>query len=322
MIHTNRMFKIIIVMVALVQLIGCGRSIEENVNQPETTAEYRLSHGITSLDILTEHINYCGVPIEIEYEFENGNVDANMGLLLFLDGDLQPFAIDSGECQIMNIVDLPADQTKTVTIAFTPVKGHVGQALPLHIVALFDARNKIDSPSIAVPFFQAISQAFPATIMFENDFPVTTFQDYYISNISAVSLESTVMELNAPLETAESKLILPEFSSANDVINKQACFNSPITLQLSNTYEKDTEYHIFAFINNSPVFWGEKSFLSVLVPAQKMYSMSVEINIDDSISEKQIDKNQMFFIAVPIHDANQQKGTMVLKTKTTSIIMK
>ena len=81
-------------------------------------------------------------------------------------------------------------------------------------------------------------------------------------------------------------------------------------------------YHIFAFINNSPVFWGEKSFLSVLVPAQKMYSMSVEINIDDSISEIQIDKNQMFFIAVPIHDANQQKGTMVLKTKTTSIIMK
>ena len=72
------------------------------------------------------------------------------------------------------------------------------------------------------------------------------------------------------------------------------------------------------FINNSPVFWGEKSFLSVLVPAQKMYSMSVEINIDDSISEIQIDKNQMFFIAVPIHDANQQKGTMVLKTKTTS----
>ena len=44
--------------------------------------------------------------------------------------------------------------------------------------------------------------------------------------------------------------------------------------------------------------------------------MSVEINIDDSISEIQIDKNQMFFIAVPIHDANQQKGTMVLKTTT------
>lgn len=317
----RKFFAIAAAVLVLIQLTGCGSEyVDRDAGKLTAESEYRLSHGISSFDVLTEQVTYTGGRIEIDYEFENGNVDANVGLLLFLDGCIQPFSLNAAEeTAAMNMVDLPADSKETITLSFTPVKGTVGDMLPLHIVAIFDAKNTIDSPTLALPFFQELSQAFPAAVIFEENSTNDNLQSWYETNYNATSHDEKITEIDANQIAAGAKLVLSSFLNADDIESKQAIFGLPIELKLSNTEEKEAEYHIFAFFNNEPVPWNEESFISVTVPSESSYSANVTIS---SLKSNDEESGQLFFIAVPIHEATQQAGTMVLKTKTIALCPK
>lgn len=138
---------------------GCvqQQTIESSSPLP-TQSEFSLSHGVSSIDILTEDLTFTGAPVHLTYEFETGNVDSNIGLLLFLNGNIQPFSVNDNHPSVMNIVSLPATQKKVISLSFEPITGLAGDYLPLHIVAIFDAANRIENPTIATAFFQELSQ--------------------------------------------------------------------------------------------------------------------------------------------------------------------
>lgn len=142
---------------------GCvqQQTVESSSPLP-TQSEFSLSHGVSSIDILTEDLTFTGAPVHLTYEFETGNVDSNIGLLLFLNGDIQPFSVDDNYPSVMNIVSLPANQKKVISLSFEPITGLAGDYLPLHIVAIFDAANRIDNSTIATAFFQELIQTFKA----------------------------------------------------------------------------------------------------------------------------------------------------------------
>ena len=75
---------------------GCvqQQTIESSSPLP-TQSEFSLSHGVSSIDILTEDLTFTGAPVHLTYEFETGNVDSNIGLLLFLNGNIQPCKLNS-----------------------------------------------------------------------------------------------------------------------------------------------------------------------------------------------------------------------------------
>ena len=95
-------------MLLLIQMSGCSTSsVPEKVDTPEVISEYTLSHGVSSLDVIKENLYYVGKPLQLEYTFENGNVDSNIGLLMFIDGDIQPFSVDGDEDpKVMNIIEM------------------------------------------------------------------------------------------------------------------------------------------------------------------------------------------------------------------------
>lgn len=112
---------------------GCvqQQTVESSSPLP-TQSEFSLSHGVSSIDILTEDLTFTGAPVHLTYEFETGNVDSNIGLLLFLNGDIQPFSVDDNYPSVMNIVSLPANQKKVISLSFEPITGLAGDYLPLH----------------------------------------------------------------------------------------------------------------------------------------------------------------------------------------------
>ena len=312
-------------MLLLIHMTGCkAGSSQDSLSTPKTISEYSLSHGITSLDILKESLKYEGAPIQIEYEFENGNKDSNIGLLLFLDGHIQPFTIDkNGTPKVMNIIELKADSKKSITIAFDPVRGQLGETIPLHIVAIFDAGNTIQTPTIAISFFQALSQAFPVRVEFQKDSSCILDKNFYNSQFTLEVKSGSISKLDIQTTDTEaeteSKLVLQGFLSGNDQESKHMKIGESYTLELSNVSDENAQYHVFCFIDNKPVLWKDSPFYSITVPSKSEAVIGIkeikENNNDFSDSEKK----QLFFIAVPIHDASKQLGTMVLKTKTVNL---
>lgn len=306
-------------LIALFLLGGCttSKDIEnEDVSEATLLSEYSLSHGITSLDILTEHITYSESPIQIDYEFENGNMDVNIGMLLFLDGYLQPFSIDfSEEKAVMNIIDLNANSSKTVCISFDPIAGTAGQNLPLHIVVILDAKDTFPTSASTASFFQSLSQAYPVAIMFETDGCGIPFQNYYQPTFSIISNDGNISGLMDEQSNSRPELRFPQFSSINDILDKSVSFSLPINIELDNVSENEKQYNIFAFIDNTPVLWNGSPFLSISIPAKSQYS--TDIMVDTTVDKtSSVRSRQLFLVAVPLHEADIQQETLVLKTKT------
>ena len=307
-------------MLLLIQMSGCSTSsVPEKVDTPEVISEYTLSHGVSSLDVIKENLYYVGKPLQLEYTFENGNVDSNIGLLMFIDGDIQPFSVDGDEDpKVMNIIEMKADTEKTITVSFNPISGNAGETLPLHIVAIFDAGRTIKTPSISISFFQALSQAFPAKIQFDEDSSCVLNEETYNSQFIVEVDKENFSKLDIENSDTDSEITLQGFLSGKDQESKYMELEETYTLELRNTSDEDTEYHIFCFVNNEPVLWNDSPYYSISVSAKN----AAYLDIKEHKNNDEVDisgDDQLYFIALPIHDASKQMGTKVLKTKTVYI---
>lgn len=314
-----------ILLIALMLVTGCTPLRDPpNSNplpdsSPTVISEFRLSHGISSLDILTEYITYNGQPVHLEYEFENGNISSNLGLILFLNGHIQPFSVDNSEdYSAINIVDLEPDSSKTITINFDPIFGAAGDTIPLHIAAIFDAKNTISNPTIATSFFQTLSQAFPVSVVLNMDCNTTSCESFYASSISVKSENNQVLTRDDTEQNQKADFLFTDFPSVTEVEGNHISFNQSSTIELINDSDHGKEYHIFAFVDNEPVFWNQTPFLSVNIPAESKFSTSIIMDTNLAEQDKK-EYRQLFLVAVPIHDASIQRDTMVLKTKTIAL---
>ena len=297
---------------------GCvqQQTIESSSPLP-TQSEFSLSHGVSSIDILTEDLTFTGAPVHLTYEFETGNVDSNIGLLLFLNGNIQPFSVNDNHPSVMNIVSLPATQKKVISLSFEPITGLAGDYLPLHIVAIFDAANRIENPTIATAFFQELSQAFPIRVSLDSDSTVSTCEAFYEKSYTVHSLENAKV---SKLSEMNSDFLFDSFSESSDVETKQLSLNTPTDIILFNPTEETMSYHLFAFVNNTPVMWDSSPYSSITLPAKSQFSSSILLS-DSQMQNISDDSPDLFFlVAVPIHEAAQQQGTLVLKTKTIAFV--
>ena len=89
---------------------------------------------------------------------------------------------------------------------------------------------------------------------------------------------------------------------------------------LFNPTEETMSYHLFAFVNNTPVMWDSSPYSSITLPAKSQFSSSILLS-DSQMQNISDDSPDLFFlVAVPIHEAAQQQGTLVLKTKTIAFV--
>ncbi len=142
---------------------------DQEGQEGETLISFECSHGVSSFDPSKEHLTYNGAPIELSYTFQNGEIASNFGLLLFLNGKIQPFQIDNQDSAMTGIVELRPNEKKTLDITFLPIIGQAGETLHLHICAIFDMISDIEAPTLAPYFYHEMSQAIPIDVYMNAD---------------------------------------------------------------------------------------------------------------------------------------------------------
>ncbi|KTD88332.1 hypothetical protein [Paenibacillus etheri] len=84
---------------------------------------------------------YDGSELKIDYQVSASGKAKNVGFLLFINGQPQPYKFNSAEVpyEYMHIFDLKEDnQDTTFTFVFTPVTGKKGQTLPIRFVSIYN----------------------------------------------------------------------------------------------------------------------------------------------------------------------------------------
>ena len=118
--------------------------ITGNTEDPfkETESVYRLygnknavGGGIKTPDSFV----YDGKPLELEYFFD-AEKPCVMGLMIFVDGMLQPYIVEDEEKETtMHIVELGEKDEKSFKVRFTPLTGEKGDELEIYTVNVYNA---------------------------------------------------------------------------------------------------------------------------------------------------------------------------------------
>lgn len=165
------------------------------------------------------------------------------------------------------------------------------------------------------------SQAFPIRVSLDSDSTVSTCEAFYEKSYTVHSLENAkVSKLSNERSEMNSDFLFDSFSESSDVETKQLSLNTPTDIILFNPTEETMSYHLFAFVNNTPVMWDSSPYSSITLPAKSQFSSSILLS-DSQMQNISDDSPDLFFlVAVPIHEAAQQQGTLVLKTKTIAFV--
>ena len=121
-------------------------SIEEVVTEDmfeETESEMEvlgsIGHGLSEILKEDEFIKYSGIDVEVDYYIElEGNVN-NVGFLLFLKGESQPYKIKDVETEYEYMHQLTVEEDrKEFTFQFSPIVGEEGEVLELQVISIYN----------------------------------------------------------------------------------------------------------------------------------------------------------------------------------------
>lgn len=283
------------------------KGVATNTQTPEIYFE--ASHGIDGFDVLTDSLSFNGDPIQLSYKFSNGYVASNYGLMLFLDGVLQPYYTDSDtEYKYMHIFRLEADAEETFQISFYPIATE-NKIAPLHLVAVYDADTAFESATLGIPFWQTPSQAYPATVELQSNTPEINSHDMAIDFNNAYDFIIDFLSEEAiPADSSQKNLTIED--NTNNLT-----FNREFNLHIVGRDEGSTIYRIYAFVNNEPVLVNGERWFDLEVESNMQYTMLGSIK---KLSEKQLETETTFYLlAVPLHSVNENtNGVSILKSKS------
>lgn len=293
---------------------GCSAIISQEhyknqeVQEGDTSVSFECSHGVSSLDPSKEQLAFNGAPIELSYTFQNGEIASNFGLLLFLNGEIQPFQIDNQDIVKIGIVELEPDEEKTLNITFLPVIGQAGETLHLHICAIFDMVSDIESPTIAPFFYHAMSQAIPIDVRMNVD------ADRGLKN--SASTPSLIAKLETAIlyddsENIESKMYMDCQEESSYTLNRTD------TIHIINGESIPVTFCLYALVDNNliPVTFEETNYMTVEPNSEQT------INFILSSNEKVFSLAHILsFMGIPLYEeTDDYEGTIALKTGTVTI---
>lgn len=290
---------------------GCSTNISQDHyrdQEGDTSVSFECSHGVSSFDPSKEHLTFNGAPIELSYTFQNGGIASNFGLLLFLNGEIQPFQIDSGDSDTIGVIELEAGEEKTFTITFQPVIGQVGEILHLHIVAIFDMMSDISTPTIGPLFYQAMSQAIPIDVYMNID--ADQNQESLVSDPRLIVKAGSITS-HDDNETIASDMYMECQKNGSYMLGETD------TIHIINGENQPVTFRMYAMVGNNlkPVAFEDGD--SITIDSNSEQAIEFKLTSDKLASSN---SQTLCFMAIPLFkDSNDYEGTMAYKTKTVSV---
>ena len=300
MIHAKKLFPAVLtaLFILVLGLITIqsrpGQTPSENIG--EVYLEY--SHGVTSPDPEQGIIKCAGDCASFDYTFCNGDLPSNFGLLLFLDGMIQPYSTsEDNTAQVMHIFELQPAEEKTVSILFTPISQTVSQS-SLYITAIYDAQNNLVDAANSNPFAHHLSQTLPFWVEHVSAQSQLSYESIEFSPHIVQNLDTYYSEYN---ELPEYGLIAMNFGSCED--------KPSLCLRVYATEDSDADYRIYLFENHTPVIWENQMYQDIHIAAHSYTEMTLEL---DCLSTESF----YYAIAVPLGIEDRWNAPHVQKSES------
>lgn len=286
-------------MIFLLLLQSCSISDPSNSSSIDTFNEvsrYECIHGLSNGDYYTSGIIYNGQPITVKYSFTNVNMNSNFGLMLFLDGFIQPFALDN-DTEYSNYQIVMLSENRTVTITFNPVWGTKGDILNLHIIAIFDMAADYDTPTIAQAFYHNMSQTIPVNIIMDADAKPSLNVKYSDYSQCEIEINNTSQQNG---------------NISNDILLlDEPIYNENLNVDILNGFNNDAQYYLYAYINNEPIQINGESFLKIACPATTKTNITMQLQAGSNR-----ENDLLYLLAIPVEFNDPFDAPLVLKMKT------
>ncbi len=260
---------IIVVVIFVKYFISDGISTSSKLKE-EVTASYGIN---------VDSLKYDGDIISANVIYNNGPIDCEVGIIIFVNGISQPYYTDKHEEAYLIPYKLTKNTNKTIKINFKPKVGAKDKKLSIEIGSMLN-------PSYTSDKFYGNNQK----VFFLEPYTLTCKND---SNNNIVFFDD--FKLNRIKEESKNNLNF-NVLQGNKVVNKIKINNNRLICTIS-LYGKEEQYILSAYINHKivPLFSG---LYYAKIDSTKENTSTIPI--DFNISGVNLNKyNSFYIIAIP-----------------------
>ena len=282
-----------------------------------------LGHGLNDKLDENEFIEYSGTDVEIDYYVElEGNVN-NIGFLLFLKGEPQPYKIKGAETEYEYMHPLTVDEErKQFTFQFTPIVGKKGEVLELQVISIY---NPVFIPDMTTTsaygnYHHALPTIIDRVKMVENAPDQGVSLEEYNGDIVISPSQQAV---NITEEFLDVKFHKIEMEELNTYVFSRIHYNGETTysnINLSQLDKFEVSYCLFGVPNAEFVttfYIDHKPIYSTEVTLQKGKYEQIDLELDTT----QLDGLNSFYVMSVPKTERKYVEEIVIMDKTDTILL-
>lgn len=286
-------------------------------NQTKTTILY----GITYPDPDERSLEYNGEPIQIKFKAENGPINAEWGLRIYVDGYLQPFIVENKEYDLY-CFEMNEKEIINFDLLFTPIVGNDGDKLTVHFILYLNPSYVLrDKEYVGYDNNHKITQLLPWKLIINKSvkqeaIPNSVCQTFIdIPENLKSDLTNQIDENAQPLNLLESNSFVEHFQKFGDyntILVNDCVFNTFI-----QGYGKAEKYRISLYVNHAIVnAFDGKPYCIFEIKNDFLSQISANVTYDF-----EDENNFVYVIAVPILEEYDLYATDVIKTNSMKVIL-
>lgn len=309
-----------VIIICILMIAGCSsKDVTQNDTLPNNTAqaiptmpsgsgekvEYKYGFGLNNIAD-EQNIIYDGNPVELEFLVDNGGAGFHVGILMFINGQFQPYEAKSKTIEPYPDVFEVRKETKEIyQVSFTPEFGQAGETLNVRFLFLLNPDTIPDKSNFEYGNNTSMSQILVRELNILKD----TGQNMpELSDVEAA--EMTREEADSKMRTdpggvSRSKLNEIEFKLLNNDKSETKYIEASggrLTFEIEGCGGNSEAYVLTAFINGRAVDYSY--FGSRFNILQGTYinrsSFSIAVKELDQDKYRLGEYNSMYVIAVPV----------------------
>lgn len=318
--HFKTLFIIILSMLLSISLFGCSLSSVKNKNdnatgnlstQPPQVVQAEFGHGIVNPNPDDRLLVYNGKKIEIEYMLDNVGAECNLGILMFINGIIQPYSIvGENDNRIMNIFDMNSKEKRIIKLEFTPVCGQKGTDTVINFAVMLNPKNIADKSSL----FKSgnnhrLNLLLPWKIKFNKDckFDIDSYNTYNINKIDNDFLKKYANTTNAidPIKTVLS------ICGKEDAFYEMAS-TDVISIELKLFGSREQRVRTIIYLDHFPIrIFNGNTYMDWSIKKDSICSLSTELP-----EKLKKGKHILYAITIPVTDGYIDNIDDMNKTQT------
>lgn len=277
---------------------------------------YSYGFGVSNPPLEKDMV-YDGSPVSVEYSIENSGPAMSTGMLLFVNGEPQPYCVGDSQTPVyMHIQQAPAKQQTNVTVSFVPVCGKAGDVLHVRFSSLLNPQNKPTSLSYTFGHSNAMTTFLPRKL------------EMKAAGVSAVPTAKeplprrrlTEEELKKMRYTDSRGMQIDRMAQFQvQITNPEApdqeyldCRNQQLTYKIQAYGGVNAEYRLIPYINHEPVWQNSIPGVVSIEEGDFMYESTVHIDVAAlDKSRYHIGTYNVFYLmAVPTRESGSEFSEM------------